>query len=72
MQLARARRRVLIVDADRPRNRFARTAHGFLGQYGRTPAAILETARAQGWPTRRPSSARTRRRRQRHGMARSR
>jgi thioredoxin reductase len=47
MQLARARRRVLIVDAGRPRNRFARASHGFLGQDGRPPAAILETARAQ-------------------------
>ncbi len=47
MQLARARRRVLVVDAGRPRNRFARTSHGFLGQDGRTPMQILETARAQ-------------------------
>jgi thioredoxin reductase len=53
MQLARARRRVLVVDAGRPRNRFATTSHGFLGQDGRTPAAILETARAQvlAYPT---------------------
>ncbi len=53
MQLARARRRVLVVDAGRPRNRFARAAHGFLGQDGRAPAAILETARAQvlAYPT---------------------
>ena len=53
MQLVRARRRVLVVDAGRPRNRFARTSHGFLGQDGRTPAAILETARAQvlAYPT---------------------
>jgi thioredoxin reductase len=47
MQLVRARRQVLVVDAGRPRNRFARTSHGFLGQDGRTPAEILETARAQ-------------------------
>jgi len=53
MQLARARRRVLVVDAGRARNRFARAAHGFLGQDGRAPAAILETARAQvlAYPT---------------------
>jgi thioredoxin reductase len=53
MQLARARRRVLVVDAGRPRNRFARTSHGFLGQDGRTPAEILETARTQvfAYPT---------------------
>jgi len=53
MQLARARRRVLVVDAGRPRNRFAESAHGFLGQDGRAPADILETARAQvlAYPT---------------------
>jgi thioredoxin reductase len=53
MQLARARRRVLVVDAGRPRNRFAHRSHGFLGQDGRTPAEILETARAQvlAYPT---------------------
>jgi len=53
MQLARARRRVLVVDAGLPRNRFARTSHGFLGQDGRTPAEILDTARAQvlAYPT---------------------
>jgi thioredoxin reductase len=53
MQLARARRRVLVVDADRPRNRFARAAHGFFGQDGRAPAAIRDEARAQvlAYPT---------------------
>ena len=53
MQLARARRRVLVVDAGRPRNRFARAAHGFLGQDGHAPADILETARGQvlAYPT---------------------
>ena len=47
LQLARARRRVLVVDAGRPRNRFARASHGFLGQDGRPPAAIAATVRAQ-------------------------
>jgi thioredoxin reductase len=53
MQLARARRRVLVVDAGMPRNRFAHAAHGFLGQDGRAPAAIMETARAEvlAYPT---------------------
>jgi thioredoxin reductase len=53
MQLARARRRVLVVDAGRPRNRFAHAAHGFLGQDGRAPAAIMADARAQvlAYPT---------------------
>ncbi|HEX6910384.1 MAG TPA: NAD(P)/FAD-dependent oxidoreductase [Longimicrobium sp.] len=53
MQLARARRRVLLVDAGRPRNRFAHASQGFLGQDGRAPADILETARRQvlAYPT---------------------
>lgn len=53
LQLARARRRVLVVDAGRPRNRFAHAAHGFLGQDGRTPAAIVATGRAEvlAYPT---------------------
>lgn len=53
MQLARARRRVLVVDAGLPRNRFARHSHGFLGQDGRPPAEILSSARAQvlAYPT---------------------
>ena len=53
MQLARARRRVLVVDAGQPRNRFARASHGFFGQDGRTPTEILDTARAQvlAYPT---------------------
>ncbi|MFN6996219.1 MAG: NAD(P)-binding protein, partial [Aquincola tertiaricarbonis] len=35
LQLARARRRLLVVDAGLPRNRFAAHSHGFLGQDGR-------------------------------------
>lgn len=41
MQLARARRDILLVDAGRPRNRFAEASHGFLGQDGVAPAAIM-------------------------------
>lgn len=44
MQLARARRRVLVVDAGLPRNRFAKAAHGFLGQDGKPPYEILREA----------------------------
>lgn len=47
MQLARARRKVLVVDAGSPRNRFADEAHGFLGQDGRAPTAIMRDARCQ-------------------------
>ena len=53
MQLSRARRRVLVVDAGLPRNRFAHASHGFLGQDGRAPADIIATARAEvlAYPT---------------------
>jgi thioredoxin reductase len=53
MQLVRARRRVLVVDSGSPRNRFAHSSHGFLGQDGRRPAEILDTFRAQvlAYPT---------------------
>lgn len=53
MQLSRARRRVLVVDAGRPRNRFTHASHGFPGQDGRAPADILNTFRAEvlAYPT---------------------
>jgi len=47
LQLARARRGVLIVDAGERRNRFAAASHGFLTQDGVAPADIADTARAQ-------------------------
>ncbi|HSJ15400.1 MAG TPA: NAD(P)/FAD-dependent oxidoreductase [Longimicrobiales bacterium] len=47
LQLARARRRVLIVDARQPRNLAARSAHGILGHDGKLPTAILAEAHAQ-------------------------
>ncbi|MEH7834362.1 NAD(P)/FAD-dependent oxidoreductase [Rhizobium laguerreae] len=47
MQLARARRRVLLVDAGAPRNRFSEASHGFLGQDGQTPAAIMQEGKRQ-------------------------
>jgi thioredoxin reductase len=51
--IARARRKVLVIDAGSPRNRFSPAAHGFLGQDGVAPADILATARAQlsAYPT---------------------
>ena len=53
MQLARARRRVLVIDAGRPRNRFAHAAHGFFGQEGKSPAEARGIGRAQvlAYPT---------------------
>ncbi|WP_239700561.1 NAD(P)/FAD-dependent oxidoreductase [Massilia sp. 9096] len=47
MQLARARRSVLVIDAGRRRNRFARLSHGFLTQDGSEAAAIAAQGRAQ-------------------------
>ena len=53
LQLLRAHRRVLIIDAGQRRNRFATHAHGFLGQDGVDPAEIAATAKAQleAYPT---------------------
>ena len=47
MQLARALRRVLLIDAGAPRNRFSPASHGFLGQDGQTPAAIMREGKRQ-------------------------
>ena len=47
LQLARARRRVLLIDAGLPRNRYAAHAHGFLGQDGKPPSEIVAQARDQ-------------------------
>ncbi len=47
LQLARARRKVLVIDTGLRRNRFARTSHGFLTQDGSNPADIAAEARAQ-------------------------
>ncbi|UCI19541.1 NAD(P)/FAD-dependent oxidoreductase [Mesorhizobium sp. B2-1-8] len=60
IQGARARRNVLVIDAGQPRNRFAAHSHGFLGQDGRTPGAILDDARRQllAYPTARLVTAR--------------
>lgn len=51
--LARARRRVCVIDARQPRNRFADASHGFLGSDGSNPLTILATARDQlaAYPT---------------------
>jgi len=53
MQLARARRRVCVVDAGAPRNRFAAASHGFFGQDGVPPLAMVGQARAKlrAYPT---------------------
>lgn len=53
MQLVRARRRVLVIDDGRPRNRFAARAHGVLTNDGKPGAEIAAAARAQvaAYPT---------------------
>lgn len=53
LQIARARRNVLVIDAGIRRNRFANATHGFLGQDGRSPAAVAADARTQlmAYPT---------------------
>lgn len=45
--LARARRSVLIIDAGKPRNRFAAQSHGFFAQDGSSPEVMIRTAREQ-------------------------
>ena len=53
LQLARGRRRVLVIDAGERRNRSVAHAHGFLGQDGRDPAEIAAKGRAEvlAYPT---------------------
>ncbi|PRD15042.1 NAD(P)/FAD-dependent oxidoreductase [Pantoea coffeiphila] len=47
LQLARARRKILMIDAGLRRNRFIGHSHGFLGQDGREPGQIVDEARRQ-------------------------
>ena len=51
--MARGRRHVAVIDAGKPRNRFATHSHGFLGFDGASPADILATASTQleSYPT---------------------
>lgn len=53
LQLVRARKSVLVVDAGQRRNRFASHSHGFLGQDGVAPGEIARVAREQllAYPT---------------------
>lgn len=47
MQIARARRRVLVLDTNSPRNRFAQHSHGVLGHDGKPPGQLIEEAERQ-------------------------
>ena len=53
MQLARARRKVCVVDTGAPRNRFAAASHGFFGQDGVPPLKMIADAREKllAYPT---------------------
>src|SRR5207244_2943145 len=53
LQLARARRSVLVLDAGQRRNQFAAHSHGFLGQDGQSPATIQAKGKAEvlAYPT---------------------
>jgi thioredoxin reductase len=53
LQLARARRRILVIDAGVRRNRNASHSHGFVGQDGVDPAAIAAKGRSEvvAYPT---------------------
>ncbi|KAA0113250.1 NAD(P)/FAD-dependent oxidoreductase [Methylobacterium sp. P1-11] len=45
--IARGRRSVCVIDTGSPRNRFAAASHGFFGQDGSDPRAMIAQARAQ-------------------------
>lgn len=53
LYLARASKRVCVLDTSAPRNRFARASHGFFAQDGSTPQHLLATMREQvsAYPT---------------------
>jgi len=47
LMLGRARRRTIVLDAGRPRNRFAAQMHGVLGHEGADPRELLARGRAE-------------------------
>ncbi|MGI4879504.1 MAG: NAD(P)/FAD-dependent oxidoreductase [Janthinobacterium lividum] len=47
IHIARARRSVCVIDTGSPRNRFADASHGFFGQDGAEPLAMIAAARAE-------------------------
>lgn len=61
--LARARRRVVVIDDGLTRNRFAKASHGFLGQDGVSPGVIrgIGLAEVLAYPTVRHIAARVQR-----------
>ncbi len=53
LQLARARRNVVIIDAGKRRNRFTETSHGLLGRDGHSGAQIAQEGldQVRAYPT---------------------
>lgn len=53
LQIARGKRKLVVVDAGLPRNRFASHSHGFLARDGSVPGDMLDEARRQllAYPT---------------------
>jgi hypothetical protein len=53
IHIARSMRSVCVIDAGNPRNSFVTASHGFFGQDGAAPLAMVATARAQlqAYPT---------------------
>ncbi|RYZ13883.1 MAG: NAD(P)/FAD-dependent oxidoreductase [Alphaproteobacteria bacterium] len=47
LQLARARQKILVIDAGQPRNRFAAHSHGFITHDGSNPREISHAAKLQ-------------------------
>jgi len=47
LYIARARRKVCVIDTAKPRNRFAAASHGFFGQDGSKPQDMIAQARDQ-------------------------
>lgn len=47
LQLARARQKIMVIDAGQPRNRFASHSHGFITHDGRNPGEISHAAKLQ-------------------------
>lgn len=54
LQIARTRRQVLVIDAGKPRNRFAASSHGFLGHDGDRPHKSLKSGMSNSSNIRQP------------------